>query len=258
MKSLKLKIIGEPYQRLAISHKIIEYLNAQIEIIIVEQLSPKNKWNNVINLNFYTSTLDFELDYRVGRIYKEESIKVFWISMSLQWLKSQHNPVKSFIDCIIEGLMVYFSNNYKKVPLQLIEDFKEKIDFNYLETFPYPASFHEQKCDGDKEYWYPVDIYYWFDDIKPGQLTKNEESGLHFEVNNIFESINEKKEPFKKISFTIYLSSVFDSQLKINVGQNIVGKGEKIIFQNGYEEFNIVNRANQIEIHRELIPAKVK
>ena len=79
----------------------------------------------------------------------EEKLTFYPVSINLEDVYKDGTPLENIISLYYQVISLFFLSNYKKVFREYILQLKEKLDWDYLLSLPYPASFSEQKYVAD-------------------------------------------------------------------------------------------------------------
>ena len=129
-----------------VSYLVRDYLE---DFIIQNVLQKYNiilssKW--IVNLIYEFTTYDNEVDLTKPKTYNKECVKSFHVGIGYHRIyEGESNLVKNFVHLIFEGLVVYFQENYRKVPPKYLKELLNKIDWEYLYSINFPATDSELK-----------------------------------------------------------------------------------------------------------------
>lgn len=136
--------------RPAFSYKIREYFEQLVleELLIPSKIIVNGKfeiWLELSFVDYYKPT-----DKRVEMIYKpatytRELIKTYAAFLNYPILLQSTNYRLTYIEMIVETIELFFTRFYKKIKTENFMKMNAKIDYDYLMSLPYPASFEEQQ-----------------------------------------------------------------------------------------------------------------
>jgi hypothetical protein len=149
-------------ERVPVSYKIREYFDRFIleEILIPNKIIVADKWHHKIAIQFdYDNTNWIGISDKIiaiegvtlfpSRTFASDRIKSYGLLFSYSKISDSSNPSQEYTKLIFDGLKLFFQTNFKKVSKDLLDRLEKKIDYTYLNSLPYPASFEEQKYEGD-------------------------------------------------------------------------------------------------------------
>jgi len=84
--------------------------------------------------------------------YRNQNIKSKDISMFCSSLlfNAQMTP-KEYVEVVYDMFALYFILRYKKLTKALFDELKQKIDYDLVNSFEFPATFEDQKYQTDEE-----------------------------------------------------------------------------------------------------------
>lgn len=89
------------------------------------------------------------INFYEPEMIEEENVKFYPVTIYLEDIYLDGKPVENIVSLYFQIISIFFLSYYKKLEMEYMIDLKEKIDWNYLLSLPYPAPAEEQKYVGD-------------------------------------------------------------------------------------------------------------
>lgn len=108
-------------------------------------------WCIVLSVMFFTKTesgLDGINIFEPSAI-DEKAITYYPVTISYEQIFKDNHVVENLISLYYQVISLFFINNYKSIPADALLVLKDKIDWDYLLSLPYPAAYAVQKYVGD-------------------------------------------------------------------------------------------------------------
>jgi hypothetical protein len=160
---------GLLYKRPRINYKISEYVFDYINKKILEPANLMQTGYYIIYLCFYTYNKEDQFhNHHIQNIYDTENTIYYLtkppscgkrgINISCYSTELHENiSPKEYANIVYDMIGAYLTNKYKnkyrKISKEIMDKNKNGMDYNYIESFNYPAVYEDQKYSSDsKEY----------------------------------------------------------------------------------------------------------
>lgn len=80
---------------------------------------------------------------------EKEKITFYPVSINLEHVYKNNTPLENIISLYYQIISLFFLSNYKSISTNDVLQLKDKLNWDYLLSLPYPAPFTEQKYVGD-------------------------------------------------------------------------------------------------------------
>ncbi|MDB5192199.1 MAG: hypothetical protein JWQ96_1762 [Segetibacter sp.] len=81
---------------------------------------------------------------------EEEGVTYFPVSINIEDIYANGTVMENIVSLYYQVISLFFLNNYKSVSNEYMLELKNKIDWHYLLSLPYPVPYEQQKYVGDK------------------------------------------------------------------------------------------------------------
>lgn len=142
MGSFTLYLVSSGHEFYPISSRILRYFEEFVynNILIPKKIIIHSKWD--IGL-FYMFAGEGRYAIRHTKLYPYQhtgnSNKDYPISLVLKDILIAENKSLKVAQLIFEGIVLYFTSNFKKTSIEFMENLKSDINWDYLASLPYPA-----------------------------------------------------------------------------------------------------------------------
>ncbi|MDJ1504768.1 hypothetical protein [Xanthocytophaga agilis] len=148
----KIEQFAESPNRPQVSHKICKYLEQLTiqTILIPKRIILKSKWKVVLTLCFEEDTLGNVIDILLPSIkeYNEQAESTI-VFIPFGDIINSSKPNVKFAESVFEAITLFFTKKYKSVSPEDLNQLRDKMDFEYIDSFGYPVPFEEQQYIDD-------------------------------------------------------------------------------------------------------------
>lgn len=135
------------------SHKVDAYFEDFVHEHILTPLQLLSNEDDAILLSLIILTKDETKMEGIGiyepSVLAEERIVYHPVSIRLEEVYKDDNVMENIISLYYQLISLFFIHYYEQVTSELMMALKEKLDWNYLLSIPYPAPYEEQQYVGD-------------------------------------------------------------------------------------------------------------
>ena len=153
IKQFLIKKISTDPNRPPYSYKVEEYFE---EFVYNNILQPFNvilneKWKVLLSIMIFKKDENSPTGVNIYEpsIIEEEQIKYFPVAINMEDVYANDQPLENIVSLYFQIISLFFLSNYKEISKEYMLDLKDKLDWDYLLSLPYPAPFLEQKYVGD-------------------------------------------------------------------------------------------------------------
>jgi hypothetical protein len=153
IKQFLIKKVSTEADRPPYSHKVEEYFEAFVHNYI---LQPSNiilngKWKILLSIMIFRKDDNSPAGVNIYEpsIVEEEMIKYYPVAINIEDIYANDNPLENIVSLYFQIISLFFLSNYQSITNEYMLDLKEKLDWEYLLSLPYPAPYPEQKYVGD-------------------------------------------------------------------------------------------------------------
>lgn len=79
----------------------------------------------------------------------EEKIRFYPVTIYIEDLLAKEQPLENLVSLYFQIISIFFLSYYRQITTEYMLALKEKLDWDYLLSLPYPAPANEQKYVGD-------------------------------------------------------------------------------------------------------------
>lgn len=152
-KFLIKKVCSEP-DRPPYSYKIDEYFEDFVYTFILHPFNIiiDSDWKILLSVMIFKKDQNSPAGVNIfeSSLVEEEKIKYYPVAINMEDIYADNKPVENIISLYFQIISLFFLSNYKNTSKEYMLDLKEKLDWDYLLSLPYPAPFSEQKYVGDE------------------------------------------------------------------------------------------------------------
>lgn len=152
-KQFFIKKVCNEENRPPYSYKVDEYFEDFVNknILQVFNILEDNKWRLVLSIMYFAKEANSPEGISIYEpsTVKEEKMIFYPVSINLEDVFKDNSPLENIISLYYQVISLFFLSSYKSISTDYMLELKEKLDWDYLLSLPYPASFNEQKYVGD-------------------------------------------------------------------------------------------------------------
>ncbi len=153
-KQFIIKKVCNEEDRPPYSNKVDEYFEDLVEENILGPLNiiGSTDWRELLSIMYFKKEDNSPegINFYEASVIEEEKIKFYPVAISLDDVYTNNaTPLENIIGLYYQVISLFFLTYYKSVSREFLLKLKDKLDWDYLLSLPYPAPFNEQKYVGD-------------------------------------------------------------------------------------------------------------
>jgi hypothetical protein len=146
------KVSAEP-DRPPYSYKVEEYFEEFVHNHILQPFNViiNGKWKVLLSIMIFKKDDNSPSGVNIYEpsVVAEEMIKYYPVAINMEDIYANDEPLETIVSLYFQVISLFVLSNYKEVSRDYMLDLKNKLDWDYLLSLPYPAPFSEQKYVGD-------------------------------------------------------------------------------------------------------------
>lgn len=152
-KQFLIKKVCNEQNRPPYSYKVDEYFEDFVETFILRPFNIiiDSNWTVLLSVMIFKKDANSPAGVNIYEpsIIEEEMIKYYPVAINMEDIYVNDEPLENIISLYFQIISLFFLSNYKEISKEYMLDLKEKLDWDYLLSLPYPAPFFDQKYVGD-------------------------------------------------------------------------------------------------------------
>lgn len=132
-----------------VSFKIREYFEEFAKNNIIKKnniiLNSKYDVHLVVVFNVLEFSNSWEFELMKPHVFSGEKVKQYTLFVNFNTVDYGDEVIEPYCLFMFEVLKCFFTLEYKRIKPDSIEKLRNHLDYDYLSSFSYPASFEEQK-----------------------------------------------------------------------------------------------------------------
>jgi len=152
-KQFLIKKVCKEVDRPPYSFKVDEYFEEFVDTFILRPFNIiiNDQWTVLLSIMIFHRDENTPTGVSIYEpsIIEEERIKYYPVGINKEDIYANDEPLENIVSLYFQIISLFFLSNHKSISREYMLDLKEKLDWDYLFSLPYPAPFAEQKYVGD-------------------------------------------------------------------------------------------------------------